>query len=132
MRWTTVHPLVLLLAILTLVLAASACQPLPSAPPRAAPAVTGVPATPGAASAAPTAAAVQPAAEEEDCMASCHIPDANEEFAAGAGPQPATHIARTACLSCHGALARPALPAGHLGRMDPSCALCHKESAKAG
>ncbi|MDP3046492.1 MAG: hypothetical protein Q8O07_03355 [Chloroflexota bacterium] len=127
MRKATVHPFVLLLVILglglVLVLAATACQPLSSAPPPAAPSVTTVPtATP----------ASQPTAEEEDCMASCHIPDANEEFAAGAGPQPASHVARAVCLSCHSTLINLALPADHRGRMDPSCALCHKESAKAG
>lgn len=137
MRKTTVHPFVLLLAILglglVLVLAATACQPLPSAPPPAAAAVADATTAPGAATAVPTAtAASQPTAEEEDCMASCHIPDANEGFATGAGPQPSTHIARTACLSCHSTLTNPALPADHRGRMDPSCALCHKESAKAG
>ncbi len=134
MRKTTVHLFVLLLAMLGLglVLAATACQPLPSAPPPAAAAVTDATTAPGAATAVPTAtAASQPTAEEEDCMASCHILDANEEFATGAGPQPATHIARTACLSCHSALTNPALLADHKGRMDPSCALCHKESAKA-
>lgn len=64
-------------------------------------------------------------AEEEDCMAACHVPDANELFAAGAKPQPATHVKLTTCLNCHATLKTPALPATHTGRMDPACAECH-------
>ena len=68
--------------------------------------------------------------EEEDCMAGCHIPDPNEFYAAGANPQPASHVKQTTCLNCHNTLATPALPASHSGRMDPSCATCHVESTK--
>lgn len=65
-------------------------------------------------------------AEEEDCMAGCHPPDPNEHIADGAVVQPVSHVGRTTCLTCHASPSRPALPASHLGRMDPSCAVCHK------
>ncbi len=124
----TLHPLVLLLGLMALVLAATACQPLPASP-----AATGEPeATRPAPTVTASGGAAQPVAEEEDCMAGCHIPDPNEGFDTGANPQPASHVARTTCLSCHSSPAAPAPPADHKGRMDPSCALCHKESVKPG
>jgi hypothetical protein len=64
--------------------------------------------------------------EEEDCMAGCHTPSVNDLLDAGAADQPADHAGRVACLSCHSNLAQPSLPATHAGRMDPSCAVCHK------
>jgi hypothetical protein len=122
MRATSVRPFVPVLVFLLLVLATTACLPPPTLPPT----VRNIAGGPAAATATPAAA------EEEDCMASCHVADVNEEFAAGAGPQPATHTSRVACLSCHSSLRQPDLPADHVGRMDPSCALCHREGARTG
>jgi len=73
---------------------------------------------------APTATAA-PASAEIDCMGACHELDINELFGAGAKPQPATHTGRTTCLECHATLAKPALPATHLGRLDAACSGCH-------
>jgi hypothetical protein len=139
-----VHPIAILLGLFLLVIAASACQPLPAAHPVAGTSAAATPAPSGAglsASPSPAAPAATPSAapapvaltaEEEDCMAACHIPDPNEFFDAGAGPQPASHVARKACLSCHSTAATPPMPADHAGRQDPSCALCHKEAVKPG
>ena len=74
----------------------------------------------------PTAAA--PAADELDCMGACHEIDINDLFSAGAKPQPVHHQGRTTCLSCHATLAKPALPATHLGRLDAACSGCHKSN----
>lgn len=63
-------------------------------------------------------------------MAGCHIPDSSAQFGAGAVRQPPSHVDRATCLVCHSALAQPALPATHAGRMDPSCSLCHTGNAK--
>lgn len=78
-----------------------------------------------AATSVPPSATVIPV-DEEDCMAGCHPPDPNENIAAGANPQPASHAGRTACLVCHATQAQPTLPATHTGRLDPSCTVCHK------
>ena len=113
--------------LVVLIVVVAACQPLPAAGtrPTVAPSVaTSVPGVP----AAPTNTAA-PAEEEEDCMAACHIPDANESFAAGAKPQPASHAGRPTCLACHATLVKPALPATHVGRLDVSCAVCHTTDA---
>ena len=75
----------------------------------------------------PTVAAA-PAPDELDCMGACHEIDINELFGAGAKPQPANHRGRTTCLSCHATLAKPALPATHLGRLDAACNGCHKSN----
>jgi len=119
-----------------------ACQPLPdrsvrptvSASPSPGSSATSatssnVPATTSPAvtpSVVPTVVASQ---DEEDCMAGCHVPDANESYAEGAKPQPATHVNLTTCLNCHATLQTPSLPASHLGRLDPSCATCHLPSS---
>lgn len=101
--------------------------PGPSAP--TVPAVSTVSSVSG--SPTTTAASVSPnetviPVDEEDCMAACHIPDPNENIAAGAKPQPASHAGRTTCLVCHATQAQPAMPATHNGRLDPSCTVCHK------
>jgi hypothetical protein len=66
-----------------------------------------------------------PVVGEVDCMAGCHIPDPNESLTEGGKPQPANHTGRTACLTCHETLKKPALPSTHVGRLDASCTLCH-------
>ena len=73
---------------------------------------------------APTGAAV-PAAAEIDCMGACHEVDINELLGAGAKPQPPGHQEYTTCLACHTTLVKPALPATHVGRLDPACIECH-------
>lgn len=107
-------------------LAIAGCQPLPPRTPKAA-TNTAQDATPVPGAATPTTSGV-PVADsgEEDCMAACHLPDPNEHIADGAMPQPASHLDRTTCLNCHTTAAAPALPATHLGRLDPSCTVCHK------
>ncbi len=116
---------------------AGACQPLPTPGPKSTdtavppahnvdPAATVSP----SAQVEPTGTSVPQAVEEEDCMAACHISDAGGDIAAGAMPQPVTHINRTSCLDCHATLDKPALPANHAGRLNPSCVVCHVPSAK--
>jgi hypothetical protein len=133
----------LLLLILTIALGACVSRPVDapegtSAAPAHATLAPSTPVAPGAStvsseSGSPTPPAVPASpdvtvipAEEEDCMAGCHIPDPNEFIGAGAMPQPASHIGRTTCLTCHATLAQPAMPATHTGRLDPSCTVCHK------
>lgn len=130
---------------LLLALAIAGCQPLPPKTPKASTESSSkatVPTTIGTAQvsdAAPPSAQTETAPtltpvtvavvnDEEDCMAGCHLPDPNEHIADGAVAQPASHAGRSTCLSCHAAAVAPvpALPATHLGRLDPSCAVCHK------
>jgi hypothetical protein len=125
---------------LTLVLVvrfAAACQPMPvpvtkdksTAVPIIVVASPIIVATPTA-QAVVTSTVVPVSAEEEDCMGECHFPDPNASFAAGAMPQPASHVGRTACLTCHSTQTDPVLPTTHV-RLDPSCIMCHTESAAA-
>ena len=74
--------------------------------------------------ATPTGVAT-PAAAELDCMGACHELDINELLGAGAKPQPPSHKEYMTCLECHTTLAKPALPASHVGRLDPACIECH-------
>ena len=141
---TAKKPYVLLL-LLSLTIALGACVSRPADLPEgnnAAPAQTtrvpstlAVPDAPtlSSVSGSPTttAASVSPnetviPVDEEDCMAGCHSPDPNENIAAGAQPQPASHAGRTTCLVCHATQTQPAMPATHNGRLDPSCTVCHK------
>jgi len=116
---------------------AGACQPLPTSGPKptdsavlSAPNVA-LPATVAPSTLAePTGTIVPQTVEEEDCMAACHVPNPNDNIAAGAMQQPSTHADRTACLECHATLEKPALPATHAGRLDASCAICHLPSVK--
>jgi hypothetical protein len=116
---------------------AGACQPLPTPGPKSTDtAVSSAPNVALPATAAPSAmveptgSPVPQTVEEEDCMAACHISDAGDDIAAGAMPQPPTHVNRTSCLDCHATLDKPALPATHVGRLNPSCVVCHLPSAK--
>ena len=127
---------ILLTALLAITVGA-ACQPLPL-PTRVEPILvpTAVAPTPTremrpTATTVPTITAIPEAAAEVDCQDACHFPDPDSTFAAGAMPQPPTHTGRTTCLSCHSTLANPVLPTTHVGRLDPSCALCHTEGAAA-
>jgi hypothetical protein len=63
--------------------------------------------------------------EVEECRKACHAIDINALFGLGAKRQPANHKTYTVCLECHAPLAKPALPATHLGRQDAACPLCH-------
>jgi len=60
-------------------------------------------------------------------MGACHEIDINELFKVGAKHQPANHKGYATCLECHATLTKPALPATHLGRLDPACIMCHTE-----
>ena len=116
---------------------AGACQPLPTPGPK--PTDVAVPPAPNvplpatvlpSARVEPTGTPVLQAVEEEDCMAACHVPNATDNIAAGAMLQPSTHVNRTDCLGCHATLDKPALSATHVGRLNPSCVVCHLPSAK--
>lgn len=120
-----------LFVLLVVVILIVACQstPAPRAKPQAmlkqnsSPTAPAVSAT---AQATPMASTVpEVPAQEEDCMAGCHVPDANETFANGADPQPADHAGYKTCVECHLKLTKPAYPDTHAGRMDPACPLCH-------
>ena len=63
--------------------------------------------------------------DEEECRKACHKIDINALFGSGAKNQPGTHRAYTTCLECHVTLAKPPLPATHLGRLDAACPACH-------
>jgi hypothetical protein len=63
--------------------------------------------------------------DEEECRKACHEIDINSLFGLGAKHQPLSHKAYPTCLECHAPLAKPALPASHLGRQDAACPLCH-------
>lgn len=123
--------LFLLFVILILVVACES-SPTPRAEIKTSPTKPAVPTT----SSEPIAAHVSatstppPPAEEEDCMAGCHIPDPNEEFANGADPQPSDHTGYKVCVECHLKLAKPVFPTTHTGRMDAACPLCHVLEAK--
>jgi len=78
---------------------------------------------PAAATATPPAA--EATEEVEECRKACHAVDLNSLFGLGAKHLPANHAAYSVCLECHAALAKPALPATHLGRQDAACRLCH-------
>ena len=132
------HKILSLLIIIVAVTFATACQsfPVPTTKVESTLAPTTIASFPKSiatptAPAVVTSTAVAAAAEEEDCMGECHIPDPNDSIAAGAMPQPPTHIGRTTCLSCHSTLTDPILPATHVGRLDPSCTVCHKEDSAA-
>ena len=120
-----------------ILLALGACQPLPTPGPK--PTDAPIPSAPNVSTTetaapsmlvAPTNTSVPQTVEEEDCMAACHVSNPNDDIAAGAMPQPSTHVNRTSCLECHTTLDKPALPATHAGRMNPSCIVCHLPSAK--
>jgi hypothetical protein len=126
-----------LLSGLVAVTACAACQQLPI-PTRVEPTMVPMVIVPTPTSAmeptatpVPTITAVSEAAAEVNCQDACHFPDPDATFAAGAMAQPPTHTGRTTCLSCHSTLSTPALPTTHMGRLDPSCALCHVEGAAA-
>ena len=130
--------MLVLLTALGVVTIGAACQPLPvpttqvefTRVPKNIASFPEIAATPTS-TVVMTGTAVPAAAEEEDCMGECHLPDSNTSFADGAMPQPTTHIGRTTCLSCHSTLTKPLLPGTHVGRLDPSCALCHTEGSAA-
>ncbi len=120
-------------------LAIAGCQPLPPKTPKPSTESSSQPSSANVAAATDSAPAVAVAVAptltpvavengEEDCMAGCHIPDPNEHIADGAVAQPASHAGRSTCLTCHATAVAPvpALPATHRGRLDPSCAVCHK------
>ncbi|MBI5301416.1 MAG: hypothetical protein HY868_04695 [Chloroflexi bacterium] len=132
MRMRFQFGLFILLVVLVFVVA---CESAPKrrAEPTRTPATVNV--APIAANAAPTvaqSASATPTAPEDDgdCMAGCHIPDPNEEFANGAAPQPADHKEYKTCVECHVKITKPVYPATHVGRMDPACPLCHTLEAK--
>ncbi|MBI5652730.1 MAG: hypothetical protein HZC40_20130 [Chloroflexi bacterium] len=64
--------------------------------------------------------------DEAECRAMCHEPDPEELLTSGAKRLPANHVDHKTCLNCHGTPNAPALPTTHIGRMDPSCRVCHK------
>ncbi len=117
-------------ALVTILLVASACQPLPTDNVR--PVVTPASASSTGSLASTPSPTVTPAVavDEEDCMGACHIPDPNDFIAAGAMPQPENHAGRAMCLTCHATLDKPVLPATHVGRMDASCIVCHAPTSK--
>ncbi len=122
----------LLLATLVLVVACET-TPTPRVEMQANPKPTNqtTPVTPVVARAAQATITPQVPTDEGDCMAGCHIPDPNEEFANGAAPQPPDHNGYKTCVECHIKLAKPVFPVTHTGRMDPACPLCHVLETKA-